>query len=709
MSAIDLGTKESGPKQVCLPQYPFSQFGTQQRAFNKSWFEQFKWLEYSVARNSAFCFPCQQFGRQNIRTNKDALLSSSGFSNWKRALDSFREHEKTDLHKSSMTCWQSFKSTGTHGDVVELLHTASAEEISERRQYLQRIVGVTTFLGKQGIPFRGHDEQEASQNPGNFLECMKLLKQFDPFLQKYTPPKNATYLTHSSQNEMITSIAQEITENVTKQITSSKMYSVMADEARDHHTEQLAVCVRYVTVEGTPREAFLGLYKLDKFDAKSIADGIEAVLQSHKLGDLMCVAQTYDGAAVMSGAVGGVQARFRERHPEAVYVHCYAHELNLVLCHTCKAIPEAVAFFDLLENMYTFFSNSLVNHNKFIEIQNKLGLKPSELVQLSTTRWASQVRSVKAVVNNLPAILACLRTMKTATAQGILSNLCKPKTIYMLVMFAKLLGITEGLHRYLQGESLDLGRAAQYKTAIVKTLTDLRTDPGAEDVFKSSMTICEEHHIQLPVGPRQKQKRLDGFVVESACGATSNLTTPGDFRGQLFYPCLDRMIQELTHRFSDVGAELMSGIQACNPTSATFLSEDALKSLARHYKIKLKPEELLVARSFFQISLEKEKKFPDIATVFQSLDRDMFPTLKAVLQVALTIPVSSCSCERSFSALRRLHTWLRSTMGQDRLNDLAIMSIEKNNLDAITPDKIIDRFAQLKPRRHSLILPPQEK
>ncbi|KAI4802931.1 hypothetical protein KUCAC02_006498 [Chaenocephalus aceratus] len=338
--------------------------------------------------------------------------------------------------------------------------------------------------------------------------------------------------------------------------------------------------------------------------------------------------------------------------------------------------------------MYTFFSKSLVNHNKFIEIQNQLGLKPSELVQLSTTRWASQVRSVKAVVNNLPAILACLGTRKTA--QGIRSNLCKPKTIYMLVMFAKLLGITEGLHRYLQGERLDLGRAAQYKTAILETLTDLLTEP------------------ELPVGPRQKQKRLDSFVVESACGATSNPTTPGDFRGQLYYPCLDRMIQELTHRFSDVGEELMSGIQACNPTTATFLSEDALKSLATHYKIQLKSEELLVAKHFFKRRLEKEK-VPDIATVFQIIDSDMFPTLKAALQVALTIPVSSCSCERSFSALRHLHTWLRSTMGQERLNDLAIMSIAKDFLDAITPDDIIDRFAQLKPRRHSLTLPPQQE
>uniref|UniRef100_A0A8D0AYQ8 Zinc finger MYM-type protein 1 n=1 Tax=Sander lucioperca TaxID=283035 RepID=A0A8D0AYQ8_SANLU len=583
--------------------------------------------------------------KQNIRANKDAL-SCSGFLNWKRALESFREHERSALHISTMTCWQSFKSTKTHGDVIEQLKTASAAEISERRQYLHLIVAATTFLGKQGIPFRGHDEQESSQNQGNFIECMKLLKQFDPFLQEYTPPSHTTYLSHFSQNEMITSISQEITESIIKQMKIAKMYSVMADEARDRCTEQLAVCVRFVTQQGVVRECFLGLRRLQGFDAKSIADEIEAMLQSHNLGDLLCVAQAYGGASVMSGAVGGVQARFRERHPEAVYVHCYAHELNLVL-------------------------NSLVNHNKFIEIQKELGLRPSELVQLSTTRWACQVRSVNAVLNNLSAILACLSNMNTSMALGIRSKLCKTKTLYMLVMFSKLLGITEGLHRYLQGESLDLSKAVQYKTAVLQTLTELRTDSGGEDVFRRAMALCEANDIQLPVGPRQKQKRYDGFVVESACGSTSNLTTSDEFRQQLFYPCLDRMVEELTHRFSGLGEALMSGIHACNPTTETFLSEEALKSLASHYKIQLKPEELLVAKN-------------------------MFPSLKALFQVALTIPVSSCSCERSFSALRRLHTWLRNTMGQDRLNDLAIMSIEKDNLNDINPDSIIDRFAQLK-------------
>lgn len=99
----------------------------------------------------------------------------------------------------------------------------------------------------------------------------------------------------------------------------------MADEARDSHVEQLAVCVRYVGYENTVKECFLELTSLKSFDERSTTEAIEEVLRSKCLQDLRCVAQAYDGASVMSGAVRGVQAQFRVKHPEAVYVHYYAH------------------------------------------------------------------------------------------------------------------------------------------------------------------------------------------------------------------------------------------------------------------------------------------------------------------------------------------------------------------------------------------------
>ncbi len=54
--------------------------------------------------------------------------------------------------------------------------------------------------------------------------------------------------------------------------------------------------------------------------------------------------------------------------------------------------------------------------------------------------------------------------------------------------------------------------------------------------------------------------------------------------------------------------------------------------------------------------------------------------------------MSSCEAERSFSALRRLKTWLRATMGQDRLNSLLVCNVHKDKLDNLNINNICQEF-----------------
>lgn len=149
-----------------------------------------------------------------------------------------------------------------------------------------------------------------------------------------------------------------------------------------------------------------------------------------------------------------VAAWFREKHPQAVYVHCYVHELNVVLCHTCRAIPEASDFFETLESLYCFFSVSLVNQ-KFVDVQKQLGFERNELVQLSKTRWTCQLNSVKVLLENLVAVLRCLEESATSVAVGLQVKLSRFCSVYMMVMFRTILSTTEGLHKYFQKESVD--------------------------------------------------------------------------------------------------------------------------------------------------------------------------------------------------------------------------------------------------------------
>lgn len=71
-----------------------------------------------------------------------------------------------------------------------------------------------------------------------------------------------------------------------------------------------------------------------------------------------CKGQGYDGASVMSGIYSRLQKRINDIVPNAVYVHCYAHYLNLVVCDAAKRSDKAMRFFETVQSVFNFFSGS---------------------------------------------------------------------------------------------------------------------------------------------------------------------------------------------------------------------------------------------------------------------------------------------------------------------------------------------------------------
>ena len=57
--------------------------------------------------------------------------------------------------------------------------------------------------------------------------------------------------------------------------------------------------------------------------------------------------------------------------------------------------------------------------------------------------------------------------------------------------------------------------------------------------------------------------------------------------------------------------------------------------------------------------------------------REMFSEVDKLLQIYLTIPVTTATAERSFSALRRIKTYLRLTMSEERLNNVMLLRVHR--------------------------------
>ena len=79
--------------------------------------------------------------------------------------------------------------------------------------------------------------------------------------------------------------------------------------------------------------------------------------------------------------------------------------------------------------------------------------------------------------------------------------------------------------------------------------------------------------------------------------------------------------------------------------------------------------------------------------------RAMFPNVESLVRLLLVNPASSSSAKRSFSGLRRLKTYLRSTCGQRRLNNLAICHVHKHILDSVDVQKLMKEFVLAQEKR----------
>ena len=109
----------------------------------------------------------------------------------------------------------------------------------------------------------------------------------------------------------------------------------------------------------------------------------------------------------MSGDFTGLCTRVLELNPMALYVHCYAHKLNLAFQDASNALPYLRDLISFINALVTFVNGSGVRHSLFKTIQNDKFQR--SLVHLSNTRWGSRDRCFKSIVKNFEHILYFLQ------------------------------------------------------------------------------------------------------------------------------------------------------------------------------------------------------------------------------------------------------------------------------------------------------------
>lgn len=210
------------------------------------------------------------------------------------------------------------------------------------------------FLGRQNIALRGHRDDGPLQvdsliNEGNFRELLKSrIRCEDSELKNRleNSSSRATYISKSTQNEVIRCCGEEILSVIISRIQQAKFYALMFDETTDNsHISQMTLVFRYV-YQKVPREdfvQFLDVYKsVSKFNEEQNALKVEPRLTGYNLGQIVlktlrelnldvkyCIGITTDGCAVMTSESVGAVATIKKEASNAVYSPCMNHKVNL--------------------------------------------------------------------------------------------------------------------------------------------------------------------------------------------------------------------------------------------------------------------------------------------------------------------------------------------------------------------------------------------
>ena len=272
-------------------------------------------------------------------------------------------------------------------------------------------------------------------------------------------------LSNRIQNDLIEAVGDVIRTDIKREINAAPFVAVEVDETTDvTNKAQISVILRYVAkseVDCEVKEGFLGFDDVsDDRRAPAVATYVLGVLEKYGCVEKL-VAQTYDGAAVMASELNGVQAKIKEKVPEAMFTHCYAHKLNLVLLHSAKCMPETRTFFKTLEGLGSFFSKSTKHTHLLDDVVKR------RLPSAAPTRWSSNSRLLQTTSMYQSDLRAVFRMMienpdrwdndTQMMAAGYDRWLSKVSTCFLIMAYEGIFSETDALFRVLQNKVMDIG------------------------------------------------------------------------------------------------------------------------------------------------------------------------------------------------------------------------------------------------------------
>lgn len=300
------------------------------------------------------------------------------------------------------------------------------------------------------------------------------------------------------------------------------------------------------------------------------------------------------------------------------------------------------------------------------------------------------------------------RCESSSKAVGIIALMDRFSSYYCLKLALLVLSATEQVSITLQHHDSN----AQEALAAVKSaeyyLNRQRSDDAFNLFYDLVLQEAAEKGLQQPTLPRQRKipRRIDN-------GSENHTSSPKEFFHCRYFEVLDVLKGELTRRFDQPTFAILRemekiSIDSCNDEKNIVLSTE-IKTL---YANSLDMNKLIIQLSIlssvieasnndYQMGIKSVTSVNIICELFNTckFPRSMLPEVDKLLRLYYTIPITSATAERTFFTIRRLKSYLHSTMSQKRLNNLIILHAYKHLTEQIDLQAIAVDFINRNNRR----------
>jgi hypothetical protein len=581
--------------------------------------------------------------------------------------------------------------------ITSVLNQAVANRISINRQMLSSIIQTVILCGRQNISLRGHFDNitdvekdiTQSSNHGNFWALLNFrIAAGDVVLHDHltNSPLNARYTSPGIQNEIADVLSDQVRGKIIGKVQAAKWFTVIGDEVTDvSNKEILSLVLRYCDPDTLLiHEDLMGFFECDSgISGRALAEKITSTLKGFNLDLSYLRGQAYDGAGNMAGPVNGAAAIITREYPLALYLHCASHCLNLSIVKPLK-LTSINNMMNIVGRIYQFFDS----HPKRQQaLEKSIAVKyPSsnvlKLKDLCRTRWIQRLNALTTFSELYDAILDCLDTIyhegrrlwssdAVTDAHGLQLAISNCDFISAFIITNSCLQYIHGLTISLQGTSIDILYAVKEIDATIATIQQVRDNIETyhAEWFIKIERMCATAGI-TPTIPRicQRQTHRSNLPAE----------TPSQYYlRNISIPFLDHVLSELRTRFCNhqktallglclVPSILLSMSHTEHTETSTKLAELYQHDLPSHSSFNSEIDCWKVKWQTFQ-DVNGKASVPTTIRDTLSQTTSMYPNIKVLLRILSTLPVTTCSAERSFSSLKRTITHFRSSMITTRL------------------------------------------